>query len=208
MKTKTFMAVLLTVILACTSCGSTSSTTTNPLVALATQSAAYTSGQSAGTALRALYTQYKTNGKIDMSNLSTLTNILTLTNSYQTLKNAEKGSGAYTDFTKGLMVGSSNLVTPSNTEIVMDNLSNVLGKLDTSTITNALQQGTNAASTAVNNAVNNAVTNAVEKGTTAVANATTKGSEALANATAKGNAVVENANSIANSITSIVNLFK
>ncbi|MBO5961172.1 MAG: hypothetical protein J6P99_04980, partial [Paludibacteraceae bacterium] len=191
MKTTTLMAVLLTVALACTSCGSTSSTTSNPLAGLTSQSAAYTSGQSAGTALRALYTQYKTNGKIDMTNHSTLTNILTLTNSYQTLKNAQKGSGAYTDFTKGLMLGSSNLVTPSNTETVMDNLSNVLGKLDTSTITNALQQGTTAASTAVNNAVNNAVNDAVEKGTTAVANATTKGSEALANATAKGNAVVE-----------------
>lgn len=188
MKTKSFIAVIMTLALTFASCGSTS-TSSNPLAALSAQSAAYTSGQSAGTALRALYTQYKTNGKIDMTNLATLTHILTLTNSCQTLKNAQKGTGAYADFTKGLMMGSNNLVNQTNTETVVSNLTNVINKVDTSSLTNAINQGSNKVNTAVNTAVE-------------------KGNAAIENATAKGSAVVENASSIANSITSIVNLFK
>lgn len=188
MNKKIVFAALMTITLALTSCGSTATTAGTALAALAgqaTQSEAYTSGQAAGTALRALYSQYKTNGKLDMTNLTTLTNVLTLTNSCQLLKSATKGSGTYSDFSKGLVAGSSNLINTTNTETVMDNLTNVITNIDTTSLTNA-----------------------VNKGNTAVNNAVEKGSAALENAAEKGNSLVENANSIASSVSSIFSLFK
>lgn len=187
MKTKQLFAVVMTVAFMLTSCGSTTSTT-NALSALtgqSQQSEAYTSGQSAGVALRALYTQYKTNGKLDMSNLGTLTQILTLTNSCKTLKSVTKGTGAYSDFSKGLIAGSSNLVNNNNSEKIVTNLTNVLTKVDTTSISQVVNKS------------NSVVSNAVEKGATALENATEKGSE-----------LMEDADAIVTSVQSILGLFK
>ena len=203
MNTKTLFAVIVTAALMLTSCGTTSSTT-NPVAALAgqtsAQSEAYTSGQSAGVALRALYTQYKTNGKIEMNNLTTLTNIITLSSSCQMLKTATKGSGAYSDFSKGLIAGSSNIINTANSETVMNTLTNMLNQVDTSALNEVVSKG--------NSTVNNTLNSVVEKGSNAVNNAVEKGNEALNDATDKGVEIVESATEIANSVNSLFSLFK
>ena len=79
-----------------------------------TTTAATSNGQAAGVALKALYTQYKADGKLDMGNLTNLMNLTTLATNVQGLKGQSNKSAFYMDFAKGLVLGSNNLVTESN----------------------------------------------------------------------------------------------
>ncbi len=143
-----------------TSSATTTTTTTNNtasgLEALAgllggaqttTQSESYTAGQQSGVALKALYTQYKADGKIDFSNLSNIANILNLSAQVQKITKAEKGTVNYSDFSQGLIAGSVNLVNELNQAQVVEVLTQQLGNIDTSKITEAAGQ----AQTTVNN---------------------------------------------------------
>ncbi|MGM9749214.1 MAG: hypothetical protein ACI3ZN_10465 [Candidatus Cryptobacteroides sp.] len=117
-----FAAMFLSV----TACGSLAGSTST--------SAAYTNGQTTGTALKAIYTQYKADGnKLNMSNVSNLLNLATLANSLQGLKGQASGTAFYTDFAKGLVAGSTNLVNTNNTSSVMNGLAN-LTNLDLSSL--------------------------------------------------------------------------
>ena len=73
--------------------------------------AAYTSGQQSGVALAALNEQYKSAGKIDLSNMTNLLNVAIVVNAAQTIKDQTEGSQYYKDFAKGLIVGSNELVS-------------------------------------------------------------------------------------------------
>lgn len=101
------------------------------------QSESYTAGQQSGVALKALYTQYKADGKIDFSNINNLLNIVNLSAQVQKITKAEKGTVDYSDFSKGLIAGSVNLVNELNKEKVVDVLTQQLSKIDTSKITEA-----------------------------------------------------------------------
>ena len=112
-----------------------------------TVSESYTAGQQSGVSLKALYNQYKADGKLDFSNLSNITNILNVSAQVQKLTSAEKDSASYSDFSKGLIEGSLNLVNELNVEQVTETLVSQLGSIDTTKIT----ETTDKAQTAVSN---------------------------------------------------------
>lgn len=111
------------------------------------QSESYTAGQQSGVALKALYTQYKADGKLDFSNLNNLLNIVNLSAQVQKITKAEQGTVDYSEFGKGLVAGSVNLVNDLNKDQVVNVLTQQLAKVDTSKITEVAGQ----AQTTVNN---------------------------------------------------------
>ena len=157
----------------------TGSTTTEQT----TTSVATSNGQAAGAALKALYIQYKADGKkLDMSNLNNMLNLATLAGCVENLKGMNNKSTFYMDFAKGLITGSGNLVNSKNSTSVMNGITNLVNNVDLSGLT---QKAENTASNA----------------TSAIANALTGASD-------KANTAVENASQIASSVSSILNLFK
>jgi hypothetical protein len=146
-------------------------------------SVATTNGQTAGVALKALFTQYKADGKkLDMSNINNLLNLTALANSVKDLKGQTNKSSFYKDFAKGLISGSNNLINSSNSTSVMNGLTNLVNNVDLSGLTATAES---AASTATS-AISRALSGASDKATTAVSNAS----------------------EIASSVSSILNLFK
>ena len=111
------------------------------------QSESYTAGQQSGVALKALYTQYKADGKLDFSNLNNLLNMVNLSAQVQKITKAEQGTVDYSEFGKGLVAGSVNLVNDINKDQVVNVLTQQLAKVDTSKITEVAGQ----AQTTVNN---------------------------------------------------------
>lgn len=111
-------------------------------------SESYIAGQQSGVALKALYAQYKVDGKLDFSNLTNVANIMNIAAQAQKIKDAEKGSVNYSEFSKGLIVGSTNLITDINVDQVVGALKETVSdKIDTEKITEA----TDKTQTAVSN---------------------------------------------------------
>lgn len=106
----------------------TSSTTT-------TESAGTTNGKAAGSALKSLYTQYKADGKLDMSNLNNIMNAATLATNVKGLKGQTDKTTFYKDFASGLILGSENLVSQTNSTAVMSGLTNLVNNVDLSALT-------------------------------------------------------------------------
>jgi len=96
-------------------------------------------GIKAGTALLALYKQYKADGKLDLTNANNISNVTTLVSNIKGLKSSDTSN---TSFIDGLISGSKNLVTNSNSGSVISSLSSLAG-LDVSSL------GASAASSAV-----------------------------------------------------------
>ena len=161
--------------------GNTTETTTTT-TATETVAPATSEGQAAGVALKALYGQYKTDGKLDMSNLTNLMNLAALATSVQNLKGQTDKTTFYKDFVKGLITGSNNLVNENNSTSIMSGLQNLVNNVDLSGLT----------------------ASAEEKAESAAATLTEK----LAGASEKANTAVENATEIAGAVTNILNLFK
>lgn len=152
--------------------GTTETTTTT------TETAATANGKAAGAALRALYTQYKADGKMDMANLTNIANLATLASNVQDLKGQSDKSAFYKDFVAGLISGSNNLVTESNSGTVMSGLTNLVENVDLSGLT--------------------------QKAETTATSLTDK----LVSASDKAATAAENASDVANAVTNILNLFK
>lgn len=161
--------------------GNTTETTTTT-TATETVATATSDGQAAGVALKALYGQYKADGKLDMSNLTNLMNLAALATSVQNLKGQTDKTTFYKDFVKGLITGSNNLVNENNSTSIMSGLQNLVNNVDLSGLT----------------------ASAEEKAESAAATLTEK----LAGASEKANTAVENATEIASAVTNILNLFK
>lgn len=161
--------------------GNTTETTTTT-TATETVAPATSEGQAAGVALKALYGQYKTDGKLDMSNLTNLMNLAALATSVQNLKGQTDKTTFYKDFVKGLITGSNNLVNENNSTSIMSGLQNLVNNVDLSGLT----------------------ASAEEKAESAAATLTEK----LTGASEKANTAVENATEIAGAVTNILNLFK
>ena len=172
----------------------TSTTTTTETV-----TAAYTQGQTAGTALKALYAQYKLDGKkLNMDNASNLLNAASLASSVKDLKASDLTYKK--DYAKGLIFGSKNLVTESNSTNVVSGLAS-LANLDLTSLTEnkALQE---AASQALQEKASEAVSSLLTN--TKVTETTAKANEVATQASS----TIENASAIASSVTSILNMFK
>ena len=161
--------------------GNTTETTTTT-TATETVAPATSDGQAAGVALKALYGQYKVDGKLDMSNLTNLMNLAALATSVQNLKGQTDKTTFYKDFVKGLITGSNNLVNENNSTSIMSGLQNLVNNVDLSGLT----------------------ASAEEKAESAAATLTEK----LTGASEKANTAVENATEIAGAVTNILNLFK
>ena len=104
--------------------------------------------------LKSLYTQYKADGKLDMSNITNLLNLTTLATNVQGLKGITNKTDFYRDFAAGLVMGSNNLVSQTNSTSIMNGLQNLVNNVDLS----GLQSKTE---------------NAAAKGAAALENATT-----------------------------------
>lgn len=90
-----------------------------------TNTTAYTAGAACGSALLALYTQYKTDGKIDLTNPTNLLHLATLAGSSSQLKANSNNKPYFQDFAKGTISGSRNAVTASITNKLLNSLSTV-----------------------------------------------------------------------------------
>ena len=96
-----------------------------------------TNGQASGMALKSLYNQYQTDGKVDVSNLNNIINLAQLANSIQGLKNVDDKSAFYTDFASGLILGSNNLVTNQTANPVTSTLQTLVQGTDLSKVAQA-----------------------------------------------------------------------
>jgi hypothetical protein len=150
----------------------TSSTSTE------TESEGTLNGKAAGAALKDLYTQYKTDKKLDMSNLNNIMNLATLASNIKGLKDVSNKSAFYKDFLSGLIKGSDNLVNESNGSTIMQGLTNLVKSTDLSGLTDV------------------------------AGNTKSKISNALSGASNKANTAIENASEIATSVGNLLNLFK
>jgi hypothetical protein len=121
---------------------------TNDNLEATSNTESFAAGQQSGVALKALYDQYKVDGKLDFSNLTNVDNIMNIAAQAQKIKDAEKGSVNYSEFSKGLIVGSTNLITDINVDQVVGALKETVSdKIDTEKITEA----TDKTQTAVSN---------------------------------------------------------
>ena len=156
MRILSIIAALTITVFAASSCGILGGTApaagTNATTNVTTGS---TNGQAAGAALKALYTQYKADGnKLNMTNLTNIVNLTTLANNVQGLKGMSNKADFYKEFASGLVLGSNNLVSQSNSNSIMNGLQNLVNNVDLS----GLQSKTE---------------NAAAKGAAALENATT-----------------------------------
>ncbi|MBO4500007.1 MAG: hypothetical protein J5732_07120 [Bacteroidaceae bacterium] len=142
-----------------------------------------TNGQASGAALKNLYSQYKTDGKVDVSNINNIINIVSLVNGIQGLKGVDDKSAFYKDFAAGLILGSDNLINRSTSSMVTGALSSLAGN-NLSALTSA--------------AVNSALNSAVSSGT--VQNAASSASSAL-------NTITETTQGVTNTLSTLNTIF-
>lgn len=93
-----------------------------------------TNGQSSGAALKSLYSQYKTDGKVELNNLNNIISLAQLANGIQGLKGQDDKSQFYADFAQGLILGSQNLVTQQTSKPVTNTLGTLASGTDLSAI--------------------------------------------------------------------------
>lgn len=126
MKKLTGILVCLAVCLMTVSCG---------ILGIGAKSgSASVSGQASGAALKSLYSQYKTDGQIDVTNLSNILMLSQLANGIQGLKDVDDKSAFYNDFAAGLILGSDNLVTKQNANPITSTLQSLASGTDLSSI--------------------------------------------------------------------------
>ena len=100
-------------------------------------SSATASGQASGAALKSLYSQYQTDGQIDVTNLNNIIMLAQLTNGIQGLKDVDDKSAFYSEFAQGLILGSDRLVTKSTAGTVTNTLQTLANSTDLSLISAA-----------------------------------------------------------------------
>ena len=92
------------------------------------------SGQASGAALKSLYSQYQTDGQIDITNLNNIIMLAQLSNGIQGLKGVDDKSEFYSQFAQGLILGSDRLVTKNNANTITGTLQSLASGTDLSTI--------------------------------------------------------------------------
>jgi len=106
-------AIVLAGFILFAACGTTSgggSSTTSS----SASSAAYNTGQVVGQSLLGIYQQYKSSGKIDLTNPTTLLQLMALSTQVETVKQNSKNPTFYGQFSQGMILGSQNKVSNSN----------------------------------------------------------------------------------------------
>lgn len=165
---KIFTVAAMAIMLAAP-CHANVSSEAAPAAQTASTSLTKNNGAAAGKALLALYTQYKSNGSLDMTNAMNIANMITLANNIKGLKSNVNTA----NFVKGLISGSGKLVNTGNSKNVLGSLTKLAG-LDLSSLQTSAKA---AAKTAATNAAKSAATDALSKiasskdASTAVSNA-------------------------------------
>ena len=108
--------------------------------------AAMSAGQGAGTALQALYAQYKADGKYDYKNMQNILNTVTLVANCDGLKENYKDKTYLKEFGKGLIASSLGLVNQNNVSTVTNSLVNMIQNSES--VQNISSQAQNTASQA------------------------------------------------------------
>ena len=177
------------------------------------------SGQASGAALRNLYTQYKTDGKIDMTNINNILNLAALSQCIGELKDAGKvdKSEYVKEFATGLILGSNNLVNQTNSTPVVGGLTNLAG-INLSSVTTAaaglLANGITTANAAAQQAAaqqaaaQQAATQQAAAATQQAATATTNTASAITNAISTVGAATNEVTQAVSTLSTIFNLFK
>ena len=110
-------------------------------------------GQAAGAALKALYAQYKADGnKLNMTNLTNIVNLTTLANNVQGLKGMSNKTDFYKEFASGLVLGSNNLVSQSNSSSIMNGLQSLVNNVDLSGLQSKTENAASKGAAALENA--------------------------------------------------------
>jgi hypothetical protein len=121
------IAALTIVAVMTTSCGLLGSS------ASSANANANTSGNTTGSALTALLAQYLKDGKLDASNLSNLINLATIASSIQNLKGKISNS-KLADFAAGLVTGSNNQISETNSSTIANILAQLANNVDLSSL--------------------------------------------------------------------------
>ena len=155
---------MLIAVLMMTGCGmmknsapSSQTAQTAPVSTVETANSALSAGQGAGSALQAIYAQYKADGnKYDYKNMQNILNTVTLLANCEGLKDNYKNKDYLTDFGKGLIASSLGLVSRDNVQTVTNSLVDMVKNSET--IQNAKAQATQAAQNTVSQAASYANT--------------------------------------------------
>lgn len=141
MKATTFFASALACVMLA-SCGFTKSATTNSQSTDSTQTTANATamGKNAGVAIDALTAQYKADGKLDMTNLMNVANILNLVGASQQVYNNRSDQSYRQGFIKGMISNSIN-IDDLNAESVTEQLEALVDKTDATKLQAAMQKG-------------------------------------------------------------------
>lgn len=130
---KSILISLFSMAILYSSCSFISNTTNN--------TSATGSGASCGKILAKLYTQYKASGNIDITNTTTLTNVIELSKYYKALKSHQNDAAYKAAFAAGLVTGSNGIISPANSLTVVNKILSISG-LDTissSTASNTIE---------------------------------------------------------------------
>lgn len=106
-------------------------------------------GTSTGGALAALYQIFKATGALDLSNLTNIINIGKVLTGASTLTNATEAFAS--DFTNGLIEGSSQLINDNNVQKVMTALKS-LSTVDATAIEEAAEKAAKGTATSLTSA--------------------------------------------------------
>lgn len=176
------------------------------------------SGQASGAALRNLYTQYKTDGKIDMTNINNILNLAALSQCIGELKDAGTvdKSDYIKDFATGLILGSNNLVNQNNSTSVVGGLANLAG-INLSSVTTAaaglLANGITTANAAAQQAAaeqaaaQQAAAQQAAAATQQAATTTTNAANAITNAITTVSSATNEVSQAVNTLSTIFSLF-
>jgi len=98
MKVKITLTLFIAAVIMVSSCG-----TVSPTAVSSATSAEYVAGNTFGSALKSLYSQYKSQGKIVLNNQATILNLATLATSGAAIKGLGTNTSNYKNFATGLL---------------------------------------------------------------------------------------------------------
>ncbi len=121
MKAKlSLLAIAIAGIVVFGACDNTTST-----AASSTTSPAYVAGQTFGSSLLNLYSMYKQNGKIDVTNVNTMLQLAQLATATNNIKNNLKNTDFYLSFVQGAVLGSQQKITQNSAGSIINSLTGV-----------------------------------------------------------------------------------
>lgn len=140
--------------------GNSSSASSNNTAATATASTdAAQMGKNAGSSLDYLTAQYKSAGKLDMTNMMNIASMLNLVGAAQQVYQNKSDKAYRQNFVKGMIANSIN-IDQYNAESVTDKLQSLVENTNVDKLNDAMQKGQATASEVEN--VTNSVTNIIQ----------------------------------------------